>query len=113
MSARSSLTWRSARTAEERAGLLAAAEELGNKTVAAEALDISRQHLHRLLDGRRGAATRAGRVTLSIQLERELAEWLDLEAVRLKHKNGTGKASKAEVVADLIREAMGRGERGR
>jgi hypothetical protein len=39
-------------------------------------------------------------------LERELDRWLDFEAMRRKHRTGAGRASKAEVVADLIRQAM-------
>jgi len=101
------MTWRSAPTAEARAGLLAEARELGNVTVAAEALDVSRQHMHRLLSERGAPRPRPARVSLSVALDRELVEWLDLEAVRVKHRSGSGKASKAQVLVELIRQAMG------
>jgi hypothetical protein len=100
------MTWRKARTAEQRAELLAAAEESGNKSRAAEALGVSRQHLHRLLKGESASAPPAGCVNVTVSLERELVEWLDFEAVRLKHRTGAGKASKGEVIAELIRQAM-------
>lgn len=104
---REPMTWRSAGTAEERAGLLAEASALGNLTVAAEALDISRQHMHRLLNERK-AQRSLSRVSVTLSLERELVEWLDFEALRLKHRTGSGKASKSEVIAELIRAAMER-----
>ena len=99
-------TWRSARTAEERGGLLTAAAELGNVTVAAEALDVSRQHMHRLLRKRNSRLADRDAITVTLSLERALVEWLDLEAIRLKHRSRASKPSKSEVVTELIRQAM-------
>lgn len=47
-------------------------------------------------------------VSVTLDLPKTCVEWIELEAVRWKHRTGARHPAKSPVVADLIREAMRR-----
>jgi hypothetical protein len=97
------MKWREARTAEERAELLEAARALGNITAAAEQLGLDRRHLSRLLAG---PETRRAEVYITVELPRHCVEWLEIEAVRWKHRTGAWHPAKCPIIVELIEAAM-------
>ena len=95
--------WATARNGSEREALLEEARASGDLTASAARLGITRRHLSRLLNG---DAANEGFVTMSLEIPRELLEWLEIEALREKHRTGAPHASKGVVVGRLIRQAM-------
>lgn len=104
------LPYRECQTADERMGTVETALEAtgGNVTAAAGDLGISRRHLTRLT---RPAPSPAGLVKLSLELPRDVAEWLEVEALRRKHRDG-GRWSKSPIVVEAVRALMAQ-EQGR
>jgi hypothetical protein len=98
------MKWHSARNATEREALLEEARAIGNVTEAAVRLGLSRQHLSRLLNDQ----VERDLVVVTVGLPRELVEWLDIEAVREKHRARAGRPSKRAILERLIRCAMER-----
>ena len=47
-------------------------------------------------------------VSVTLDLPKTCVEWIELEAVRWKHRTGARHPAKSPIVADLIREAMRR-----
>jgi hypothetical protein len=97
------MKWATARSASEREALLEQARALGDPEEAAAQLGITRRHLTRLLGLGHG---RDELLTVSVELPRELVEWLELEAVREKYRRAAPRVSKSRVVERLIRQAI-------